>query len=106
MKKFIRHLFIFFANRVFFPNSNPVLVKKCLLKKFDLDTFDNYFQIIEHKKNTRNNNYSVRLPRVKLELARQGFFFVGGSLYNSLPLELRQVDDIPVFKRGLKEHFK
>ena len=34
-----------------------LLGKKCLLKKFDLDIFDKYFQVIEHKKSMRNNNY-------------------------------------------------
>ena len=66
-----------------------MLVKRCLLNEFNLDTFNNCFEIFDHKMNTRNNNHSIRLPRVKLELARQGFFFAGGILYNSLPLELR-----------------
>ena len=51
-----------------------MLVKRCLLNEFNLDTFNNYFEIFDHKMNTRNNNHSIRLPRVKLELARQGFF--------------------------------
>ena len=82
------------------------LVKRYLLNEFNLDTFNNYFEIFDHKMNTRNNNHCIRLPRVKLELARQGFFFAGGILYNSVPLELRQIDDILLFKRRLKEHFK
>ena len=52
-----------------------MLVKRCLLNEFNLDTFNNYFEIFDHKMNTRNNNHSIRLPRMKLELARQGFFF-------------------------------
>ena len=51
-----------------------MLVKKCLLNEFNLNTFNNYFEIFEHKMNTRNNNHSIRPPYVKLELARQGFF--------------------------------
>ena len=27
-----------------------------------------------------------KLPHVKLELAKQGFYFSGGVLYNSLPI--------------------
>ena len=83
-----------------------MLVKTCLLDEFSLDTFNNYFEIFDHKMKTRNNNHSIRLPRVKLEIARQGFFFAGRILYNSLPLGLRQVDDILLFKRRLKDHFK
>ena len=52
-----------------------MLIKRCLLNEFNLDTFNNYFEIFDHKMNTRNNNHSIRLPRAKLELARQGFFF-------------------------------
>ena len=77
-----------------------MLVKRCLLNEFNLDTFNNYFEIFDHKMNTRNNNHSIRLPRVKLELASQGM------KRNSLPRELWQVDDILLFKRRLKEHFK
>ena len=76
------------------------LVKRYLLNEFNLDTFNNYFEIFDHKMNTRNNNHSIRLPRVKLELASQGM------KRNSLPRELWQVDDILLFKRRLKEHFK
>ena len=83
-----------------------MLVKRCLLNEFNLDTFNNYFEFFDHKMNTRNNTHSIRLPRVKLELVRQGFFFASGTLYNSLPLEFRQVGDILLFKRRLKEHFR
>ena len=83
-----------------------MLVKRCLLNEFNLDTFNNYFEIFDHKMNTRNNNHSIRLPRVKLELVRNSFFLASGIRYISLPLELRQVDDILLFKRRLKEHFK
>ena len=83
-----------------------MLVKRCLVNKSNLDTFDNYFEIFDHKMKTRNNNHSIRLPRVKLEIAAHRFFFPGDILYNPLPLELRQIGDILLFKRRLKEHFK
>ena len=35
---------------------------------------------------------SIKLPPVKLELAKQGFCFSGGVLYNSLPMEIRDTD--------------
>ena len=50
-----------------------LLVKKCLLKSYDSETFNNYFTITEHA--TRNNLCLIRLPRVRLETARQAFFF-------------------------------
>ena len=79
------------------------LVNRFLLNGFNLDTSNNYFEIFDHKMNTRNN-HSIRLPVVKLELACRGFFFASGILYNSLPLELCQVDDTLLFKRRLKKH--
>ena len=56
-----------------------MLVKSCLLNEINSDTFNNYFEITEHKMNTRNN-HSVRLLRVKLELAHQSFFCQWQSL--------------------------
>ena len=38
---------------------------------------------------TRNNNYLLRLPQVKLETAKQGFYYGGAKLHNSLPLKLK-----------------
>ena len=52
-----------------------LLVKKYLLKDLSSGTFGNYFILQKHNKNTRNNNHSIRLPRVKLELVRQSFSF-------------------------------
>ena len=52
-----------------------MLVKRCLQNEFNLATFNNYFEIFYQKMNTRNNNHSITFPRVKHELARQGFFF-------------------------------
>ena len=83
-----------------------MLVKRCLQNEFNLATFNNYFEIFYHKMNTRNNNHSITFPRVKHELARQGFFFAGRILYNSMPLELQQAVDVLLFKRRLKEHFQ
>ena len=82
-----------------------LLVKKCLLKSLNSETFDDYFTQQMHNKNTRNNNHSIRLPRVKLELARQSFYFYGGKLYNALPLGMRKIDNICEFKVSLKGHF-
>ena len=53
-------------------------------------------------KTTRNNRYLLRLPKVKLELARNGFFYSGAKIYNKLPLELRK--DSSQFHVSLKNH--
>ena len=64
-------------------------VNKCL-DGVVCSNFVNYFKVLSHQKNTRNNNHMLILPKVKLELAKRSFYFMGAKLYNSLPLEIRQ----------------
>ena len=51
-----------------------LLVKSCLCKESD-ENFNNYFKLFEHKYKTRNNAKGIKIPAVKLEFAKQGFFF-------------------------------
>ena len=81
-----------------------LLVKSCLCKESN-EEFNNYFKLIEHKYETRNNSKSIKLPHVKLELAKQGFYFSGGVLYNNLPIEIRDTDGYGKFKELVKAHF-
>ena len=82
------------------------MVKKCLNKKFASDIFDNYFEMIDHSMNTRNNKHCIRLPPVKLEVARRGFYFRGVTLYNSLPTDIRKTASVNIFKKKVSEFFK
>jgi hypothetical protein len=66
------------------------MVEKCLQRNFEHDTLDNYFQMVNHEKETRNNSISIKLPRIKLELAKQSFYFGGAKLFNSLPATTRR----------------
>ena len=77
---------------------NCMLVRKCLQKQTNSVTFNNYFEILSHTMETRNNNYLPRLPQVKLETAKQGFYYGGAKLYNSLPLKLRMEPHLNKFK--------
>ena len=79
------------------------LVKKCLLGKTNVLMSD-YFEIINHQQNTRNRNALIRLPRIRLEVARSGFFFMGGKLYNTLPVELRSLENLKSFKNKIRSH--
>ena len=84
-----------------------LLVKSCLCKESN-EEFNNYFKLFEHKCKTRNNSKYIKLPPVKLELAEQGgvlFYFFGGVLYNSLPIEMRDTDGYGKFKELVKAHF-
>ena len=81
-----------------------LMVKGCLCEKFN-ENFNNYFTLFEHKYKTRNNSKSIKLPPVKLEVAKQGFYFYGGVLYNNLPIDIRDTDDYEKFKKLVKKHF-
>ena len=61
-------------------------------------------KLTEDKDETRNNSKSIK-PHVKLELAKQGFYFSGGVLYNNLPIEIRDTDGYGKFKELVKAHF-
>ena len=80
-----------------------LLVKICLCKESN-EEFNNYFKLFKHKYKTRNNSKSIKLPPTKLELAKQGFYFSGGVLYNSLPIEIRD-DGYEKFRELVKAHF-
>ena len=50
-------------------HERALIVKSCLCNESNED-FNNYFKLTEHKYETRNNSKSIKLPHVKLELAR------------------------------------
>ena len=80
-----------------------MLVRKCLQQQTNIVIFNNYFEILSHTMETRNNNYLLRLPQVKLEIAKQGFYYGGAKLYNSLPLKLRMEPHFNKFKTLLTD---
>ena len=49
------------------------------------ESFNDYFNINYHAKNTRKRNKLLKLPRVKLEFAKRSFKYMGAILYNDLP---------------------
>ena len=55
--------------------------------------------------NTRNNNASIKLPRVKLSCAKKAFYFSGAKAYNDLPLNIRNEKNVGAFRSMLKKHF-
>ena len=66
------------------------LVKNCLKKKFGYEVLDNYFEILNHGKHARNNNCSLKLPPIKLEILKRSFYYGGVKLFNSLPKDERK----------------
>ena len=83
-------------------NKLPKSYIKCLNDEL-CSNFQDYFEFNQNKTNTRNNNISVRVPRVKLEFARSSFYFMGAKIYNELPRDIRASDN---FKQQVKQHFK
>ena len=79
-----------------------LLVRKCLDGNA-WNTFNKYFKSNHHNKSTRNN-VLLKVPRVKLEITKAGFFFMGVKYYNSLPLEIQksQLD----FRDKVNNYFK
>lgn len=80
-----------------------LLVHKCLNGEV-CDSYKDYFKINEHRMNTRNNSALVKVPKVKLEIAKRGFFFMGAKLYNLLPRDIRECKD--GFRKKVKLFFK
>ena len=65
------------------------------------DTFVNYFDMIQHGNQTRNNNCMLRFPKIKLESTKKSFHFYGVFIYNKLPKEIRSESDFKIFTRKL-----
>ena len=66
------------------------IVEKCLQGKIEHESFDNYFVSVCHRKETRNN-ISLRLPRIKLGVPKQIFYFDRAKLFNMQPESTRKL---------------
>ena len=69
------------------------------------EEFNNYFILFKNKYKTRTNSKNIKLPLVKLELAKEGLYFSGGVLYNSLPMKVSDTDGYGKFKELVKTYF-
>ena len=63
-------------------------VHRCINGK-TIKNFENYFEILESKINTRNYGKITRILKVKFEAARSSFYFQEALAFNNLPRELR-----------------
>ena len=50
-----------------------MLVYKCIKGEI-CENFQNYFEVLNHKKNTRGNGITVKLPKIKLEACKMFLF--------------------------------
>ena len=65
------------------------LVKTCLKKEIGHPSFDDYFTVLSHSK-TRNNNLTLKLPTIKLEVSRPSFYFGAAKIFNQQPVSQRE----------------
>ena len=61
------------------------MVRKCLDKQ-TCEQLQIHFTLQYHERQTRNNNYAVKIARIKTEFARKSFMFMDANVYNELPL--------------------
>ena len=78
------------------------LVRNSITKKFPPPML-NYFELISHTKSTRNNNISIKIPKVKTKIAQNGFFYQGAIVYNQIPRDIRTQEKDNLFSSKLKQ---
>ena len=83
-----------------------VLVVKKSLAGMLCDNFTGYFQYNISNKPTRSKNWLLKIPKVKLEFAKVGFFSMGVKNFNALPIEIRQTPSFLKFKEKCNEFFE
>ena len=75
-------------------------VRKCL-DGSTCSNFNDYFQVVNHHKKTRNNELLLKVPRLKLEYAGGSFYHTGNALYNELQRDIRSTQNFYKFKSML-----
>ena len=64
------------------------------------ETTKSYFHRISHRYDVRHN-LLVNIPRVKSAIGSTGTYWFGAKIWNSLPYDIRQVEDLHHFKQKL-----
>ena len=55
--------------------------------------------------NTRNRFSSIKLPKMNLEFGHQSFLFLGASVFNSLPSDIRNLNSRLLSRQKANGHF-
>ena len=93
------------SQRVKLQTVNHARNTRCLVDVFKCQKglaprlFEGYFKKIQHRKETRGNNISLLLPKVRTEAGRKSFLFQGSVLFNKLPNAFKREQSIVNFKR-------
>ena len=76
------------------PSASSLIKKRAFTIVFDCvsnnicELFEKYFEETDHKHAIRNNQISVKLPKVKLETGRKGFYVLAAKTFNALTPKL------------------
>ena len=81
-----------------------MIIFKCL-QGTSIPNFASYIDKVDHTYYTRGNSSTLRLPKIRTEAARKSFKFQGPSCYNEVPINIRKLNSLVLFKHQLKEHF-
>ncbi len=65
-------------------------------------------KLIDHGRNTHNSNNSniLKVPKINLKLGEKSFKFRASALWNGLNINIKNADNIDVFKQKLMKHLK
>jgi hypothetical protein len=81
-----------------------ILVRRCIEGNL-CTNYSEYFITYKNSKNTRDSGITVILPKVRLQVARKGFYFMGAKVYNELPRSIREIKSFSEFVSNIKLHF-
>ena len=79
-----------------------ISVKKTLISNQPIYLAEK-MHVLRHERELRNTGGSfVNVPKYKLDVSRAGFVYRGSRLFNSLPKELRDENNMKKFKKTCK----
>ncbi len=67
-----------------------------------------FIKLVDHGRNTCNSNNTniLKVPKTNLKLGEKSFKFRASALWNGLNINIKNADNIDVFKQRLMKHLK
>ena len=105
------HIYIYIYIYIYYilPSINHIRSKMCAIEVFKflngflpLD-YNEYFKHLDHWKDTRGNDHSLLLPKLKSEADRKTFGFLGAKIFNKFPNNMKTESSIVKFKTACKD---
>ena len=62
------------------------------------DSFTNDLERKEHCQNTRNDNLTVKVPKMITDFGRLSFSVTAAHVYNNIPISARKLDSRVLFR--------